>query len=43
LSALLNPAPYGLAGHLAGFCAGVAGGALWRAFEDAGGGMQGSV
>jgi membrane associated rhomboid family serine protease len=43
LSALLNPAPYGLAGHLAGFCAGVAGGALWRAFEDAGGGKQGSV
>jgi membrane associated rhomboid family serine protease len=38
LSALLNPAPYSLAGHLAGFGAGIAGAALWRSFEDAGGG-----
>jgi len=38
LSALLNPAPYGLAGHLAGFGAGVAGAALWRAFEESGAG-----
>ena len=39
LSALLDPAPYSLAGHLAGFGAGVAGAALWRSFEDAGSGM----
>jgi len=36
LSALLNPAPYTLPGHLAGFSAGVAGGSLWRSFETAG-------
>ncbi len=35
LSALLNPAPYSLAGNLAGFGAGVAGSILWRAFETA--------
>jgi membrane associated rhomboid family serine protease len=39
LSALLNPAPFSLAGHLAGFGAGVACAALWRTFEDAGGGV----
>lgn len=33
LSALLDPAPYSLAGHLAGFAAGVGCSALWRAFE----------
>jgi len=38
LSALLNPAPYGLAGNLAGFGTGIAGAALWRAFEDTGSG-----
>jgi len=38
LSALLDPAPYGLAGNLAGFVAGVAGAGLWRSFEDAGSG-----
>jgi len=37
LSNLLDPAPYGLAGNLAGFGAGAAGAALWRIFEDAGG------
>ncbi len=34
LSALLNPAPYSLAGSLAGFGAGAAGAALWRSLED---------
>jgi membrane associated rhomboid family serine protease len=42
LSALLNPGPYSLAGHLAGFSAGVAGAALWRSFEDAGSGKPAS-
>jgi membrane associated rhomboid family serine protease len=42
LSSLLNPAPYSLAGHLAGFAAGALGAALWRAFEDAGSGKQAS-
>jgi membrane associated rhomboid family serine protease/Zn-finger nucleic acid-binding protein len=42
LSALLNPGPYSLAGHLAGFGAGVAGAALWRAFEDTGSGKPAS-
>ncbi len=35
LSALLNPAPYSLAGHLAGFGAGVGAAALWRGLEEA--------
>jgi len=42
LSNLLNPAPYSLAGHLAGFGAGIAGAALWRVFEDAGSGKPAS-
>jgi membrane associated rhomboid family serine protease/Zn-finger nucleic acid-binding protein len=33
LSNLLNPAPYSLAGHLAGFSAGVASAALWKSWE----------
>jgi len=33
LSALLNPAPYGLAGTLAGFGAGALGAVLWRSLE----------
>ena len=33
LSALINPAPYGLAGNLAGFGAGVLGAVLWRSLE----------
>jgi len=33
LSALLNPAPYSLAGNLAGFGAGALGAALWRSGE----------
>jgi membrane associated rhomboid family serine protease len=36
LSSLLNPAPYSVAGHLAGFSAGVAFASLWRFLEDAG-------
>ena len=35
LSELLNPAPYGLAGNLAGFGAGVGAAALWRGLEEA--------
>jgi membrane associated rhomboid family serine protease len=42
LSNLLNPAPYSLVGHLAGFGAGIAGAALWRVFEDAGSGKPAS-
>jgi membrane associated rhomboid family serine protease len=38
LSNLLNPAPYSLAGHLAGFAAGVAGAALWGSLENGGSG-----
>ena len=33
LSNLLNPAPYSLAGHLAGFAAGAFGAVLWRSIE----------
>jgi membrane associated rhomboid family serine protease len=33
LSSLLNPAPYSLAGHLAGFAAGIASAALWKSWE----------
>jgi len=33
LSNLLNPAPYGLAGNLAGFAAGALGAVLWRSVE----------
>jgi len=38
LSSLLNPAPYSLAGHLAGFTAGMASAALWRSWEGGIGG-----
>jgi membrane associated rhomboid family serine protease len=34
LSDLLNPAPYSLAGNLAGFGAGAAGATLWRSLEN---------
>jgi len=40
LSALLNPAPYSLAGNLAGFGAGAACAAAWRTWE---GGCKGNV
>jgi membrane associated rhomboid family serine protease len=33
LSNLLNPAPYSLAGHLAGFATGIASAALWKSWE----------
>ena len=33
LSDLLNPGPYSLAGHLAGFAAGIASAALWKSWE----------
>ena len=34
LSAFFNPAPYGLAGHLAGFFGGALGAFLWRILEN---------
>ena len=43
LSNLLNPAPYTLPGHLAGFATGAGVAALWRAFEDAGSGKPASA
>ncbi|HEX9206455.1 MAG TPA: rhomboid family intramembrane serine protease [Candidatus Deferrimicrobiaceae bacterium] len=43
LSALLDPAPYGLAAHLAGFSAGVASAVLWRTFEESGAGKPAAV
>ena len=38
LSDLLNPAPYSIAGSLAGFSVGIGCAALWRSLEDAGSG-----
>jgi membrane associated rhomboid family serine protease len=40
LSSLLNPAPYSLAGHLAGFGTGVACAAFWKTLEDEGSGPR---